>query len=115
MNYRNGREAKVGDNVVAWTPFGAMAGVVLSLDPPDRLERETLVGFLVLAGGDSPLDWGTRSPVAVTGTGGNRGAKVPLAAVLYREQVLSSDALLHAEDAHWVNAAGDAVKPPKRW
>jgi hypothetical protein len=111
MHYRNGREAKVGDHVVAWTRFGACAGLVLSLDPLERLTQEALIGFLALAVGDAPLDWGTRSPVAVTGIGGNRGAKVPLAAVLYREEAFPPEALLHADDAHWVNAAGDAVKP----
>lgn len=112
MHYKNGREAKVGDHVIAWSHGCASAGTVLSIDPPDHPSREILVGGLVVRPGDAPLDWGTRSPVAVTGTGGNRGAKLPLAAVLYREATFPCEALLHVDDAAWVNASGDAVRPP---
>jgi hypothetical protein len=72
----------VGDFVVVCIPGNQpFAGTLISLDP----NGEAMIGFLRVMHGTTPLEWGTRSPVAVTGTAGNRGAKAPLAAVVYGE------------------------------
>lgn len=80
--YRNGREAKVGDHVVGSVGGRAVAGTLSSLIEPNGL---VTVGVLE------------------PGAGG----------ALWRDTVLghASD-FWHAEDAAWVNAAGDACRPP---
>jgi hypothetical protein len=121
MHYRNGREAKVGDPVVGTTynRKGQVAGTLVSLTPgTDTCSAK--VGFLEtiplsdvqrVSYGAPGFVSGADKVVAIQGTE-QHGAYGPSAITVYREDYTHAGNLWHADDAYWVNAAGDAVQPP---
>lgn len=98
MNYKNGREAKVGDRVVGrcYNTKGLVAGTLISVTPGADT-CSAMVAFIESKPGSTPLDWGTGSPIKVIGTS-NHGAKEPLQALVYREDYTHCANLLHADD-----------------
>jgi hypothetical protein len=112
MHYRNGREAKVGDQVVGVTynrKGQQVAGTLVALIPGED-SCSAKVGFIVV---HTKIEDAVNAPrpVAFQRTQHN-GAGGEMALIEYVEDYTHAGNLWHADDAHWVNAAGDAVQPP---